>query len=136
MAQEITQVVRGRIIDKDTRVSLPGANIAVYKDSLLLKGGVTDIDGYYRIENVAVGRYSIIVSFLGYTSHKLSNVNVSSAKELILHVELEESLVQMEEVNIFGTKNIFKYTFVGGQDIIREDYQLGFLPIFYYKIDF
>jgi hypothetical protein len=39
-------------------------------------------------------------------------------------------------VNVFGTKNIFKYTFVGGQDIIREDYQLGFLPVFYYKIDF
>jgi len=44
--------------------------------------------------------------------------------------------IGIDLVNIFGTKNIFKYTFVGGQDIVREDYQLGFLPIFYYKIDF
>ena len=44
--------------------------------------------------------------------------------------------IGVDLVNIFGTENIFKYSFVGGEDVVREDYQLGFLPVFYYKIDF
>jgi len=42
-------------------------------------------------------------------------------------------------VNISGTKNILTLTYAPDHpsgDPIREEYQLGFLPVFYYKIDF
>jgi hypothetical protein len=42
-------------------------------------------------------------------------------------------------VNIFNIQNILTLTYApdhpSGQPI-REEYQLGFLPIFFYKIDF
>ena len=45
--------------------------------------------------------------------------------------------IGLDLVNIFDVKNILRYVYVpGGEPLMREDYQLGFLPIFYYKIDF
>jgi hypothetical protein len=46
----------------------------------------------------------------------------------------------LDLVNILSTKNILSLTYVPNpknpSDVIRENYQLGFLPLFYYKIDF
>jgi len=41
-------------------------------------------------------------------------------------------------VNIFNTKNILTLTYAPDNPLgpIREEYQLGFLPLFYYRIDF
>jgi hypothetical protein len=44
-------------------------------------------------------------------------------------------------VNVLGIKNVLSLTYAPNpqkpnEDPIREEYQLGFLPLFYYKIDF
>ena len=47
--QALTQTVRGKIIDQDSRMPLPGANIVVI-DAKEFLGTSTDIDGNFRIE--------------------------------------------------------------------------------------
>ena len=46
----------------------------------------------------------------------------------------------LDLVNVLNTKNVLSLTYIPNTknptDVIREDYQLGFLPLFYYKIDF
>lgn len=49
--------------------------------------------------------------------------------------------VGIDLVNIFGTENVLQLTWAPNQfdptaSPVREEYQLGFLPIFYYRIDF
>ena len=49
--------------------------------------------------------------------------------------------IGLDIVNILNTKNVLKLTYAPdpldpGANAIREEYQLGLLPIFYYKIDF
>ena len=49
--------------------------------------------------------------------------------------------ISIDLVNITGNENILKLSYAPNledptQDPIREEYQLGFLPIFYYRIDF
>ncbi|GAF94980.1 unnamed protein product, partial [marine sediment metagenome] len=44
--------------------------------------------------------------------------------------------IGLDLVNIFGVENVLKQTYTGGIPPVQEEYQLGFLPIFYYKIDF
>ena len=49
--------------------------------------------------------------------------------------------ISIDLVNVTGNKNILKLSYAPNledptQDPIREEYQLGFLPIFYYRIDF
>ena len=104
-AQDLTQTVRGVIKDKDSRSTLPGAAVAIYKDSSLVTGATTDMNGIYRIENVPVGRYTVVASFLGYKQIVIPNVIVGSGKEVIMPLELEESVIKMEEVQITATRN-------------------------------
>ena len=62
-AEKITQVIRGVIKDKDSQMELIGVNIALFKDSALISGAITDLEGSYRIENVPLGRYIIRYSY-------------------------------------------------------------------------
>ena len=96
-AQTATQTIRGTIIDADTRLPLPGANILVEDLGL---GTTTDANGYFRMENIPVGRVSILVSFIGYEDVYLNNIQVNTAKETVLNLELTESLNQLEEVQV------------------------------------
>lgn len=46
--------------------------------------------------------------------------------------------IAIDFVNVFNTKNILTLTYAPDNPLgpIREEYQLGFLPLFYYRIDF
>lgn len=95
---QMQQTLKGRIVDRQTQTPLMGATIFIIEHPSL--GGVTDMDGYYRIENVPVGRISIRYNYLGYNEIGLSNVNISSSKELVLDIEMEEMVIKGQEVVI------------------------------------
>ena len=97
-SQTITQTVRGRIVDDDTRMPLPGANIVVVGHEKL--GTSSDSDGYFRLEHVPVGRISLAMSFIGYDSRIMQNILVTSGKETVLEVTLKESLLIMDAVEV------------------------------------
>ncbi len=93
----LTQTIRGKIIDKDSKITLPGANIIVLNSAPLI-GSVSDFDGNFRLENVPLGRHTIKVSYVGYEELLLPEIMVGSAKEVILTLQLSESLTELEEV--------------------------------------
>ena len=102
---EIIQTIRGQIVDKDSKFPLIGANVLVISDTTKTLGATTDIDGKYRIEGVSVGRHTLRFSYVGYQDMMKNNIIVSSAKEVILNIELEESSVEIEEVVVTATRN-------------------------------
>ena len=93
------QTIRGRVMDKNMRISLPGVNV-VLLGTEPLRGTATDEKGYFRIENVEVGRVSLKFSYIGYHDATLSNLNLHAGKELILNIEMEETAIQGQEVVI------------------------------------
>jgi hypothetical protein len=102
-SQTLTQTVRGRIIDQDSRTPLPGANVIILELKSL--GTSTDADGNFRIENVPVGRISLSVSFIGYEEKVLPNILVTSGKETVLDINVKESLMMMETLEIKAGKD-------------------------------
>lgn len=103
-AQEVTQTIRGRIIDQDSRMTLIGANVKVAESDPLL-GASTDVDGNFRIDNVPVGRVTLLISYIGYEDKVIANILVGSAKEVVLEIEMAESLNEMKAVEVTATKN-------------------------------
>jgi len=97
--QELTQVVKGRIFDRETRIPLFGANIMVVGSDPVL-GSITGEDGSFRIEGVPVGRCDLRVSYIGYEPLILNEVMVSTGKEVMLEVGLQEMSVKLGEVVI------------------------------------
>ncbi|WP_420577457.1 TonB-dependent receptor [Ekhidna sp.] len=91
------QTVKGIILDAQAEYPLIGATIQLV-GSDPVQGSVADVDGKFRIENVPVGRQTFAVTYLGYKSIKLPNVLVTSGKEVVLRVLLEESVEKLEEV--------------------------------------
>lgn len=103
-AQDFTQTIRGTVIDKETKVTLPGANVILLNVEPTT-GTTTDMDGKFRLENVEVGRVSLQISFIGYAPVTLNNLALATGKELVLNVELEEQVMTTKEVQIVATAN-------------------------------
>jgi hypothetical protein len=102
-AQDITQTIRGTVIEKQTQIPIPGANvILLYSDPL--KGTTTDINGNFILEEVPLSRQSLRISYLGYLEITLDNIIVNAAKEVILNIELEESAISLEGVTVTASK--------------------------------
>ncbi len=102
-AQDFTQTIRGRVTDRDSRQSLPGVTVLI-PGSDPIKGTTTDVDGNFRLENVAVGRVGLRFTFIGYQPVEMSNLELTTGKELVLNIELTESVSRLDEVVISGTR--------------------------------
>lgn len=94
-----TQTIRGKVIDQDSKAPLIGANIIIV-NSDPVKGTSTDVDGYFRIDKVDVGRVALKITCLGYEEKLIPNILVGSGKEIVLEIELIESLIKIEEAVI------------------------------------
>lgn len=92
-----TQSVRGIIVDQDSQLPLIGVNVIVMDTSPLL-GASTDENGRFVIPKVPVGRSTFQVSYIGYEPLVLSDILVTSGKELVLNLELVESVIETEGV--------------------------------------
>lgn len=102
--QSITQTIRGKVLDEDSKTPLIGVNVLLL-NSNPQKGVVTDVNGDFRMENVAVGRVDLQVRYIGYEEKNIPNVLVSSGKEVILNLEMKEAVVKMDEVVVTARKN-------------------------------
>lgn len=94
-----TQTIRGVVLDVQANYPLIGANV-ILLNSDPVKGTATDIDGKFTLENVPIGRQALSIQSIGYKSQNIPNVLVTTGKEVILEIKLEESVEQLEEVVI------------------------------------
>ena len=67
--------ITGKILDSETNEPLPGANIVILGT---LYGASADLNGYFFIQRVPPGRYSIRVSMIGYRSITKKDVSVTN----------------------------------------------------------
>ena len=95
-AQQLTQTIRGTVVDKISQSPMPGA-VVVLLGSTPLKGTATDIHGLFTLKDIPVGRQSIKVTFVGYKEAIIPNIAVNSGKEVVLNIQLEEQVVQVNE---------------------------------------
>ena len=101
-SQQLTQIIKGTVIDKETRQPLIGATVMV-KGTDPLIGSQTDALGQYTLEGVPVGRRIVECQYLGYTNYESADIIVSGAKEVVLDIALRESGVVAEEVVVTAT---------------------------------
>jgi len=103
-AQNYMQTVRGTIIDKESHTPVEYTNV-VLTNSSYQYGAITDENGIFKFENVPVGRIRLQVSYIGYESQTIPNLEVTMGKELIVNVELTESTEPIEEVSAKAFSN-------------------------------
>lgn len=104
LAQNITQTVRGKVLDKDSKTPLAGVTIILLNSNPLI-GTSTDSNGEFVLKNIPLGRQSFQASYLSYKKYILSDIEVNSGKQLVLEINLEESVTALEEISVISYKN-------------------------------
>lgn len=99
-----TQTIKGRIVNYQTQQPIPGVTVRLLETNF---GGYSKRDGFFKIKDVPVGRYSVKFSAIGFESQQF-NIIISSGKEEQLNIQLQESFVQMDEVTVVAERNSFE----------------------------
>ena len=94
-AQPVHQI-KGTVIEKNSRQPLEFINVMVLG---LNKGGVTNAEGHFTIEQVPPGIYRLQVTAIGYKSVTTPEY-ILSTKDLNISIEMEENLTELAGVTV------------------------------------
>ncbi len=97
IAQQPTQTIRGTVVDEGSNMPLPYAAVGLQNTSI---GTTTDSLGNFTLKNIPIGRYDIIVSFMGYEPFVIREIQLTSAKEVFLIVSMKENATELDEIVI------------------------------------
>lgn len=103
-AQQLTQTIRGVILDEISKTPVPYATVALLNTDPLI-GTTTDTSGNFILRNVPVGRYDLRVSYVGYETKIIREIMVTSSKEVFVSIYVRENATTIGEVIVKSREN-------------------------------
>ena len=100
-AQQTTGKVEGTVTDQ-AGGALANAQVVIVGTSF---GAMTDAKGYYFLNNVPVGSFTLRAQFIGYAPTEIQNVRVLGGQTLTLNVKLNPSAVAVAGVTVTAASN-------------------------------
>lgn len=101
---QLNQILRGTLIDADTKTPIIGAKITIPGTNPVL-GAMSDLNGDYKIENVPVGRVAVNINAWGYLEVTLPSVLIESGKEKILDMEMTADIKVLTQIEVSSQKD-------------------------------
>lgn len=98
-----SQKIRGQVTDKETHDPLIGVTVVV-ADLAARPGTVTDDNGFFVLDKIPVGKHTLSVSYLGYISQSIPDILLTSGKEVVLNLGMEESVTSIKDVEVVAKK--------------------------------
>lgn len=89
--------VRGRVIDADTGEPLAGATVTVVETA---QHSVTTTEGYYTINDIPIGRYTLEARCVGYEPQQQVEVLVAGRSSSAADFQLWQKAEQLQEVTV------------------------------------
>jgi len=93
--------IAGRVSDKKLNEALTGATVLIEGT---LKGTTADIDGNYKISGLAPGNYTLVISYVSYTTLRIPNIQVVKDQSTPLNIELEDAALMLEGVQVVAQR--------------------------------
>jgi len=93
--------ISGKVTDKTTKEPLPYVNIVIKEAGKVVTGGITDDNGAFNINKLALKNYSVEIQFMGYKT-VVTAVSLSDTKKdfSLGNVVIAEEATTLDEVNI------------------------------------
>jgi len=99
------QTLRGKVVDEESEYPLAGVKVVVKLPDGSLKGCFSEANGEFRFVEIPVGRVSLNAELMEYKSIQLDNIEVTSAKEVILNVRMAATSATLDTVTISARRN-------------------------------
>jgi len=93
--------IEGRVSDKKLKDPLTGATIFIENTK---KGTSADIEGNFKFNNIAPGKYTLVVSYVSYNTLRIPNIEVVNNKVTTLNIELEDVELQLKSVQVVAQR--------------------------------
>jgi hypothetical protein len=108
-AQVITATISGTVSEASQAV-VPGATVEVKNiDTGLVRTGVTDGQGRYRVPNLPVGPYAVQVSLTGFRTELRSGITLTVGREAVVDFVLQVGAVA-EQIVVTGEAPLINTT--------------------------
>ncbi len=92
--------IKGKIIDAESKETLPFVNVVIEQNGLTVTGGSTDFDGVYFIKPIGPGEYTVKVKYVGYKPVMVTGVLVKSDKITFKDINMTSSVEQLETFEV------------------------------------
>ncbi|WP_299822437.1 TonB-dependent receptor [uncultured Pontibacter sp.] len=106
-------IVKGTLIEVDTKAPVGFANVVLLsaRDSSLVTGATTDIDGLFILERIPAGRFILRASMVGYPTRYVPNINITAQKpEVNLGaISLKAASTKLEEVEVVAERQLVDF---------------------------
>lgn len=99
-------LIEGQIKDPKG-ISIPYATVMLLqaKDSSLVKGDITDMQGHFSFDDIVPGNYFLNTSVVGFKKYYSSLLTISASSNSINEtIQLQESEKNLKEVKVLGKK--------------------------------
>lgn len=98
-----TGVVKGKIVDKQSEKPIIGAAVSLVSDESI--EAVSDEQGNFRLSNIPIGRQNLSISFVGYESTSVSDLDVTTGKDNVLTISMIEKFNSLDEIIVTSGSN-------------------------------
>ena len=95
-----TGIISGFVTDSSSGESLIGANVFLQENG---QGMATDINGYYIIQEITPGNYTIMVSYIGFDVSR-QPLSIMEDQSVKINIALVEQVVELTEVEVTAEK--------------------------------
>jgi hypothetical protein len=100
-AQMLTQTIRGTIVDADSKLPIIGATVKIVGSNPVI-GASTNVSGQYQLNKVPIGNITLQISYIGYESKTMPDIELNAGKETVLNISLNEQVVKMNEAVVIA----------------------------------
>jgi len=106
-------IISGRVTDANGNKPVQYASIALYKtrDSSLVTGAISGMDGTFSMQNVPFGQYYIEISFVGFKKQRFDGIMLTPKQKAVSlgDLKIEEISENLKEVEVVGKQNFMEY---------------------------
>ena len=119
-----TGKLSGRIVDASTGDGLPGATVVVEGTTF---GTAADVDGNYFIIGIPVGTYNVVASFVGFSTRRVEDVQISTGYTREIDFALQPG-VELDEIVVTYEKPLIQKDAIGVPKIVNSE-EIVSLPV-------
>lgn len=118
----IKQTVRGTVIDRASNLPLPYVSVGL--EDIPQEGTMTNAHGQFVLNNVPIGRHTLIARSVGYEPVRIAEMLLTSAKEVYLQIQMTEQINELGEVVVIPkfdkAQSINNMSLAGGNQLNVE----------------
>lgn len=117
--------IRGVVLEQGSGETLAGATVSIQGTT---KGAMADVDGEYRILNVAPGIYTLEARFLGYATAVVEDVIVRTDLTTVQDFELRDEVFEGEEVVVQAVRPVVIRDLTSSESRVSSE-EIAALPV-------